>query len=65
MIEQIFDCEKTPNAGQENWLRVMSLLPEIKTGMMGSGSVNKDDIAVAKSAKRIMKKHNLKEVILP
>lgn len=65
MLEQIFDCEKTPSAGQENWLRVMAFLPEIKTGMMGAGSVNEDDVAVAQSAKRVMKKHNLKLVELP
>lgn len=62
MLEQIFDCEKTPSAGQANWLRVISLLPEIKTGMMGAGSVNEHDVEVSKSAKRVMDKHDIKLV---
>lgn len=63
MLEQIFDCEKTPSAGQENWLRVIAHIPEIKSAFMST--VNEDDLAVAANAKEVLRKHNLPVVKTP
>lgn len=57
MLKDIFDCETKPKPMQENWLRVMALMPELK-GQLG-GEVNEHDIQLSADAKEVMIEHNI------
>lgn len=57
MLKDIFDCETKPKPMQENWLRIMALMPELK-GQLG-GEVNEHDIQLSADAKEIMIEHNI------
>jgi len=57
MLKEIFNCDKTPSGRQANFLRVMSIMPDLKSQL--GGTVNKDDIQVSKDAKEVMNKHNI------